>query len=55
LPRFASLEALNDWLELRCKEFWHNTPHGKMRGTIADIWAEEAWALIAHILGGFKR
>ena len=42
IPRFPSLEALNDWLELRCKEFWAKTPHGQMRGTIADIWAEEA-------------
>lgn len=24
-PRFPSLEALNDWLELRCKEFWQQT------------------------------
>lgn len=46
IPRFPSLEALNDWLELRCKEFWHKTSHGKMRGTIADIWAEEARALM---------
>jgi hypothetical protein len=22
MPRFPSLEALNDWLEQRCKEFW---------------------------------
>ena len=40
IPRFPSLEALNDWLEERCKEFWAKTPHGQMRGTIADIWAE---------------
>lgn len=46
IPRFPSLEALNDWLELRCQEFWHKTPHGKMRGSIADIWAEEAQALM---------
>ncbi len=25
IPRFPSLEALNDWLELRCKEFWAKT------------------------------
>jgi transposase len=47
VPRFPSLEALNDWLEVRCKEFWAKTPHGQMRGTIADIWAEEAPALMA--------
>lgn len=22
IPRFPSLDALNDWLELRCKAFW---------------------------------
>lgn len=55
MPRFPSLEALNDWLELRCKEFWHKTPHGKMRGTIADIWAEEAQALMpaSRLFDGF--
>src|SRR6218665_3915961 len=46
VPRFPSLEALNDWLELRCKEFWAKTPHGQMRGTIADLWAGEAPALM---------
>jgi hypothetical protein len=43
-PRFASLDALNDWLEPRCRELWAATPHGQMRGTIADILAEEALA-----------
>ena len=45
-PRFPSLAALNDWLEARCKEFWAQTPHGKMQGTIADLWAEEVRALM---------
>ena len=45
-PRFPSLEALNDWLEARCKEYWAQTPHGKMQGTIADLWAEEVPALM---------
>ncbi|MFD1980342.1 IS21 family transposase [Mesorhizobium kowhaii] len=55
IPRFPSLEALNDWLELRCKEFWQQTPHGKMRGTIADIWAEEAQVLMpaSRLFDGF--
>src|SRR6478752_1860571 len=55
IPRFASLEALNDWLEFRCKEFWAQTPHGKMRGTIADLWAEEALALMptTRLFDGF--
>jgi transposase len=46
MPRFPSLEALNDWLESRCQEFWAQTAHGKMGGTIADLWAEEAKALM---------
>ena len=45
-PRFPSLDALNDWLEARCKEYWAQTPHGKMQGTIADLWAEEVPALM---------
>ncbi|MBZ5762306.1 IS21 family transposase [Rhizobium sp. VS19-DR104.2] len=55
IPRFASLEALNDWLEFRCKECWAQTPHGKMPGTIADLWAEEALALMptSRVFDGF--
>ena len=55
IPRFTSLEALNDWLELRCKEFWQQTAHGKMRGTIAEVWAEEATALMpaSRLFDGF--
>ena len=45
-PRFPSLDALNDWLEARCKQYWAQTPHGKMQGTIADLWAEEVPALM---------
>jgi transposase len=45
-PRFPSLDALNDWLEARCKEYWAQMPHGKMQGTIADLWAEEVQALM---------
>lgn len=54
-PRFASLDALNDWLEERCKFFWATTQHGKMRGTIADLWAEEAEALmpVSRFFDGF--
>ncbi len=46
IPRFASLDTLNEWLEARCKELWGQTSHGRMHGTIADIWAEEASALM---------
>jgi len=45
-PRFASLDELNDWLEERCKFFWATTTHGKMRGSIADLWAEEVQTLM---------
>jgi transposase len=46
VPRFPTLEALNDWLESRCRELWAKTAHGQMRGTVADIWAEEARSLM---------
>ena len=42
MPNLPSLEALNDWLERRCRELWALTPHGAQPGTIADVWAEEA-------------
>jgi transposase len=45
-PRFPSVDALNDWLETRCKEFWAQTPHGKMQGSVADLWAEEVRTLM---------
>lgn len=46
IPRFPTLDALNDWLESRCRELWAQTAHGKMGGTIADLWAEEAPTLM---------
>ncbi|WP_449396668.1 IS21 family transposase [Devosia riboflavina] len=46
IPRFPTLDALNDWLETRCRELWTQTAHGKMGGTIADLWAEEAPSLM---------
>jgi transposase len=45
-PRFPTLDALNDWLESRCRELWAQTAHGKMGGSIADLWAEEAPTLM---------
>jgi transposase len=55
MPRFASLEALNDWLERRCRELWQHTQHGRMRGTIDDIWTEEARTLMpaSRLFDGF--
>ena len=46
IPRFPTLDGLNDWLESRCKELWSQTAHGRMGGTIADLWAEEAPTLM---------
>ena len=47
MPSFPSLDALNDWLEGRCREVWALTPHGSQPGTIADVWAEEVRHLMA--------
>jgi hypothetical protein len=40
-PVFATLVALNDWLEQRCKSLWTEIPHGKLPGTVADVWMRE--------------
>ena len=45
-PRFPALEALNDWLEQRCKALWQEIPHGSQPGTIAEVWASEAPTLM---------
>jgi transposase len=47
MPNFPTRSALNDWLERRCQEVWAETPHGAQPGTIADVRAEEARALMA--------
>lgn len=41
VPAFATLEALNDWLESRCMALWHEIDHGKLLGTVADVWRQE--------------
>ena len=46
MPTFPSLEALNDWLETRCRELWALTPHGSHHGSIADAWADEVQQLM---------
>jgi hypothetical protein len=46
MPDFPDLAALNAWLEQRCIALWHETAHGKLPGTIADVWAEERAALM---------
>jgi transposase len=45
-PQAKSLEALNDWLEQRCRELWGQTPHGSEPGTIAAVWASEVESLM---------
>src|SRR5450755_3591592 len=40
-PVFPSLDALNDWLEQRCKALWAEIAHGKLPGMVADVWALE--------------
>ena len=47
-PSFPSLEALNDWLERRCREAWTLTCRtDRSPGTIADVWADEVRHLMA--------
>jgi hypothetical protein len=46
MPDFPDLAALNDWLEQHCIALWHETAHGTLSGTIADVWAEERVALM---------
>src|ERR1700759_3037736 len=47
MPHFPSPDALNDWLETRCRELWALTPHGSQAGTVADAWVEEAQHLMS--------
>lgn len=49
IPNFPSLDALNDWLEMRCQELWSSIPHGSRPGTIADAWAEEVRHLMSTL------
>jgi transposase len=46
MPDFPDMAALNAWLEQRCIALWHETAHGTLPGTIADIWVEERAALM---------
>jgi len=40
-PAFPTLVALNDWLEQRCTALWSEIEHGKLPGTVRDVWAQE--------------
>jgi len=45
-PAFDTLDALNDWLQARCKALWSEIAHNKLPGTVADVWAAEQPALM---------
>ena len=41
-PAFASLEALNAWLQERCVTLWQTTAHPEQAGrTVAAVWQDE--------------
>jgi hypothetical protein len=35
------LDALNDWLQLRCQALWGGIRHAALPGTVADVLATE--------------
>jgi transposase len=46
MPTFPDLTALNAWLEQRCLELWREIPHGRLAGSVADVWIDEQPALM---------
>jgi hypothetical protein len=46
VPPFPGLTELNAWLEERCVALWNEIEHGKLPGTVADVWAAERAALM---------
>ena len=46
MPAFPDLDALNHWLEDRCKLLWAETAHGTLPGSIAEVWVAEKPALM---------
>lgn len=46
MPDFPDLAALNAWLEERCIALWHETAHGALPGTIADVRIDEKATLM---------
>jgi len=46
MPSFPDLDALNRWLEERCKALWTETGHGRLPGSIAEIWEAEKSSLM---------
>ncbi len=46
-PAFASLDALNAWLQERCVALWEATAHPQQPGrTVAEVWREEQPSLM---------
>ena len=52
-PSFPSLEALNDWLEARCRDLWGVTPHSSQSGSISDVRAAEVRHPMPRAFDGF--
>lgn len=52
---FDPLDALNDWLERRCRDLWEQTAHGNEPGSISDFWAKEVerLMLVVRAFDGF--
>mgnify|MGYP003666654112 FL=1 len=46
MPKHSDLSALNNWLEQRCMELWHEIPQRGLAGSIADVRAAEQVALM---------
>lgn len=46
VPSFPDIDALNAWLEERCREQWGQIQHGALPGTIADVHAAEMASLM---------
>lgn len=46
IPQAESLDALNQWLEQRCRALWQEIPHGIEPGSVADAWADEVQSLM---------
>jgi len=48
-PGFDSLDAVNEWLQTRCIELWHEIRHPELpQLTIAEVWAQEQCQLMPN-------
>ena len=46
VPAFPTLNDLNAWLQERCLALWQEIDHGRLSGTIAQVWTQERTALM---------